>query len=221
MDLGLCFVVHSSVRVWTCYFSLAHMNSWPGCPSSEPLLPGPGAALVLAHPTALPPACCAVCGASLGLEKVQTEELLPVLSPGCGKLSGFFECPGLECVWRSCSPNVPCPGTGNRQEEKPAVLTLQSPLMVRTAAGNAHKASREVGSERPSGCEDESSEHLWYPSFSPCPDTAASRGSGCTVSCQHKHSFRPKKSASDLPAFALLHRAACRDAALPCWSCPA
>lgn len=96
-------------------------------------------------------------------------------------------------VWRSCSPSVPCPGTGNRQEEKPAVLTLQSPLMVRTAAGNAHKASREVGSERPSGYEDESSEHLWYPSFSPCPDTAASWGSGCTVSCQHNHSFRLKK----------------------------
>lgn len=105
----------------------------------------------------------------------------------------------------SVFPNLPRPGTGHglcsicvTEEEKPAVLTLQSPLMLRTAARNDHKAPREVESGSTfqvvqMKALNISCTQIFFPCCRQGSEQADSRSSGCTVSCQHVPSSTPKK----------------------------
>lgn len=129
MDLGLCFAVHSSIRVWICYFPLSHVNSsvcsWPGSPNPQlcatPAWTTSLTCVCTSCSPSLPPACCAVYRASLGCGKDPGRGSVPCVNPGCGKLLGFFECTGLDRVclsqsamsWHRAWPlQHLCPGGG-------------------------------------------------------------------------------------------------------------
>lgn len=140
----------AGLDIFPCLTSL----SWPGSPNPQLCAtPAWTRSLTCACSSSscnpsLSPACCAVYRASK-MEKIQGEDLLPVKVLDVGSFQGFLSAQG----WSAWLSNLPRPGTGHRlcsirvmEEEKPAVLTLQSPLLVRTADRSDHRAPREMES---------------------------------------------------------------------------
>lgn len=85
-----------------------------------------------------------------------TEDLSPFVGPGCRRFLGSVGSTGLECVYlTSLQPKsvLSCQGTEHgvlqhphhRLKQKPDVLTVWRPPIVRTAARNDNKAPRGNG----------------------------------------------------------------------------